>query len=137
MVTSSFLGSGWAFPPQFGENGQSVNMVQDAEDIRQCLRILLATRLGERVMRPDFGCNVDDLMFESLTTTFRSYMADMVRNAILYHEPRIDPDSVEISPDSGNDGLILIEIQYTIRSTNSRQNFVYPFYLNEGNPKAL
>ena len=56
-------------------------------------------------MRPDFGCNVDDLMFESLTTTFRSYMADLVRNAILYHEPRIDPDSVEISPDSGNDGL--------------------------------
>lgn len=107
-------------------------MVEDTEDIRQCLHILLATRLGERVMRPDFGCNVDDLMFESLTTTFKTQIADRIRNAILYHEPRINPDSVEIIPDSDNDGLILIEIRYTVRSTNSRYNLVYPFYINEG-----
>lgn len=107
-------------------------MVEAEEDIRQCLRILLATRLGERIMRPDFGCNVDDLMFESLTTTFKSYMAELVRTAILYHEPRISPDSVEITPDSNNDGLILIDVKYTVRTTNSRQNLVFPFYINEG-----
>lgn len=132
MNKLDFLGRGWSFPPEFGEDGREVQMVEDTEDIRQCLHILLATRLGERVMRPDFGCNVDDLMFESLTTTFKTQIADRIRNAILYHEPRINPDSVEIIPDSDNDGLILIEIRYTVRSTNSRYNLVYPFYINEG-----
>ncbi len=107
-------------------------MAEGEEDIRQCLRILLATRLGERVMRPDFGCNVDDLLFESLTTTFKTYMAELIRRAILYHEPRVAPDSVEIIPDDKNDGLILIDIHYTVRTSNSRQNLVFPFYLSEG-----
>lgn len=135
MDTSAlgFLGRGWAFPPAFEQDGRQVATVEADEDIRQCLRILLATRLGERVMRPDFGCNMDDLMFESMTTSLRSYMAEMVRNAIYFHEPRIDPESVEITPDSQDNGLVLIEIQYKIRASNARQNLVFPFYIKEGN----
>ncbi len=132
MSNLSFLGRGWSFPPEFGQDGRNLQLVEGEDDIRQSLQILLATQLGERIMRPDFGCNLDDLMFESLTTTFKTYIAELVRTAILYHEPRITPDSVDITSNSDNDGLILIDVRYTIRTTNSRQNMVFPFYLIEG-----
>lgn len=137
MEKLDFLGRGWSFPPEFGQDGRSVQLVEAEDDVRQSLRILLATRLGERVMRPDFGCNLDELMFESLTTTFKTYIAELVRNAIFYHEPRVRPDSVEILADSNNDGLILIDIEYTVYSSNSRFNLVFPFYINEAsNPQT-
>jgi hypothetical protein len=106
-------------------------MVSEELDIEQSLTILLGTRPGERVMRPDYGCNLDQMLFEPLTTTLITLMQETIRTAILYHEARIDLKRVTIAPRAAESGLVNIEIDYVVRSTNSRYNFVYPFYLEE------
>jgi uncharacterized protein len=128
----SFLGTGWDFPPQFDKKSGTSNMLSDEHDIRASLEILLSTRQGERVMRPDYGCNIDELVFEPLTTTFKTYITDLIKTAILYHEPRIEVEKIDLNDTGELEGRILIEIFYKVRATNSRFNFVYPFYKNEG-----
>jgi phage baseplate assembly protein W len=128
----SFLGTGWSFPPEFDNTIKNVVMISDEEDIQSSLEILLSTRPGERVMRPDYGCNLDELVFEALTTTFTTYIKDLITTAILYHEPRIQVNKIDLQESGELEGKILIVIEYTIRSTNSRYNFVYPFYRAEG-----
>jgi len=127
----SFLGTGWGFPPQFSKKSTRVEMLSDEEDIRSSLEILLSTRPGERVMRPDYGCNLEELVFEPLTTTFKTYIIDLIQTAVLYYEPRIDVDKIDLDDTGELEGRILISIEYTVRSTNSRFNFVFPFYKNE------
>jgi len=129
---NGFLGQGWDFPPSFSDGGGSVAMVADEADIAASLRVLLATRPGERVMRPDFGCNLDDLLFESLDTTLKTLMADRIITAILYHEPRIEVLSVTLDDSRKLEGVIDIEVAFVIRATNSRRNLVFPFYRTEG-----
>ena len=131
-LTRPFLGRGWSFPPEFDRNAKAVVMLEEEADIQGSLNILLSTKLGERVMQPTYGCNMDSLLFEAMNLTLLTYLKDLVENAILYHEPRIELDKVVIDTTSQNDGLLLIEIHYDIRTTNSRYNYVYPFYLNEG-----
>jgi len=131
-LTRPFLGRGWSFPPEFDRNAKAVVMLEEEADIQGSLNILLSTKLGERVMQPTYGCNMDSLVFEAMNLTLLTYLKDLVENAILYHEPRIELDKVVIDTTSQNDGLLLIEIHYDIRTTNSRYNYVYPFYLNEG-----
>jgi phage baseplate assembly protein W len=130
-IQKSFLGTGWGFPPRFDKKLTRVEMLSDAEDIQSSLEILLSTRPGERVMLPGYGCNLDELVFEPLTTTFKTYIIDLIQTAILYHEPRIDVNRIDLDDTGDLEGRILITIEYTIRSTNSRYNFVYPFYKNE------
>jgi phage baseplate assembly protein W len=132
-IHRSFLGTGWGFPPAFRKDPPGVQMLSDEEDIRSSLEILLSTRPGERVMRPGYGCNLDELVFEPLTTTFKTYIRDLIQTAILYHEPRIDVDKIDLDDTGDLEGRILISIEYTIRTTNSRYNFVFPFYKNEIN----
>jgi len=127
----TFLGRGWNFPPSFENQGRSVRMVSAEEDIRQSLQILLATRLGERVMRPSFGWKREALMFESMSASFATDLKDEIKTAILFSESRITLDKVRLEPSPTTEGLIEIRIEYTIRSTNSRSNLVYPFYTNE------
>lgn len=129
---NSFLGTGWGFPPQFSVTTNGVEMLSDEADIQSSLEILLSTRPGERVMLPKYGCNLDEMIFEPLTTTFKTYMKDLISTAILYFEPRINVDNIELDDTGELEGRILISIEYTIRSTNSRFNFVYPFYKKEG-----
>jgi uncharacterized protein len=130
-MLKSFLGTGWGFPPQFSKRFTQVEMLSNADDIRSSLEILLSTRQGERVMRPDYGCNLDELVFEPLTTTFKTYIKDLIQTAILYHEPRIEVNKIELDDTGELEGRIIISISYTIRSTNSKFNFVFPFYKNE------
>jgi len=132
MSEKDFLGKGWSFPPSFQQGGAGVTIVKEEEDIKQSLQIILSTTPGERVMRPDFGCNMQDMVFEPINTSIITFMRDRIEKAILYFEPRIDLMRVEINTASVFEGLVLIEIDYSIRTTNSRQNFVYPFYINEG-----
>lgn len=106
-------------------------MVSDEEDIQQSLQILLTTRHGERVMQPEYGCNLDVLLFEPVNTTLVTFVKDLIEKAILYHEPRIDLKTIAIKTDQILEGLLLIELEYVIRSTNSRYNYVFPFYLTE------
>jgi len=131
-IFKSFLGTGWGFPPSFSKTIQPLNMLSDEPDIQSSLEILLSTRQGERVMRQDYGCNLDELVFEPLTTTFKTYIKDLIATAILYYEPRIDVNKIELDNTGELDGRILISIDYTVRSTNSRFNFVFPFYKTEG-----
>lgn len=132
QISKSFLGTGWGFPPTFSPEIDGVVMLSDAEDIQSSLQILLSTRPGERVMLPKYGCNLDEMIFEPLTTTFKTYMKDLIKTAILYYEARIDVNNIDLDDTGELEGRILISVDYTIRSTNSRFNFVYPYYKKEG-----
>lgn len=124
-----FLGKGWSFPPTFLPAFGSIDMVEGHEDINQSLHIILSTSFGERVMRPNFGCNLKDFQFEPLNIGFLTYLQDVVTTALIYHEPRIRVDNVSIKTDDQLEGKLLITVDYTIKTSNSRFNFVYDYYL--------
>ena len=132
FINDDFLGRGWGFPPSFKTELQGVGMTEKKEDIEKSLQILLTTAVGERLMEPRYGCNMEELLFESLNTTTKTIMKDKIQTAILYFEPRIDVTNIELDDDNQLEGVILIKIEYVIRSTNSRFNFVFPYYKNEG-----
>jgi uncharacterized protein len=129
---TTFLGRGWGFPPEFNRTAKGVGMLKNEEDIQSSLEILLSTRLGERIMQPDYGCNLDEMVFEAMNLTMRTYIKDLVEHAILYHEPRIELEKLDIDTAREAEGVLLILIDYRVRTTNSRFNFVYPYYKNEG-----
>ena len=106
-------------------------MLEAEEDIKNSLEILLSTTVGERVMVPEYGCNLDRQVFDSMDTTFQTYITEQIRTAIVYHEPRVILDSVEYEDDPLN-GKIDITINFTVIATNTRYNIVYPFFLEEG-----
>lgn len=128
---NTFLGRGWSFPPVFTRGDHGVQMVEEEEDIKQSLIILLSTMKGERVMQPDYGANMEDLLFEPLNVSFAQRMSGQIERAILFFEPRIKTDDITYTQDNEN-GLVEIRIDYTIIATNNRRNIVYPYYLNEG-----
>jgi uncharacterized protein len=128
---NAFLGRGWGFPVTFKRGINGVEMFEGEADIQSSLEILLATTIGERVMQPGYGCNLDKLIFEPLDVTFSTFITEQIRNAILFNEPRVTMESVEYFVDD-NGGKVDISIDYTIISTNKRANLVFPFYLNEG-----
>ena len=128
----SFLGKGWAFPPAFNDELGTVEMVEDEEDIRQSVRIILGTIPGERIMFPSFGCGIRMFVFESNDPTHLSMLKDTIYDALLYNEPRIKLDRIDIVDDTQMNGLMHIHIFYTIIITNTRNNMVIPFYLSEG-----
>ncbi|MEM9685328.1 MAG: GPW/gp25 family protein [Bacteroidota bacterium] len=128
----AFLGTGWSFPPAFSKVRKSLELVSHTEDIRQSLEILLSTRPGERITQPDYGCDLSQLLYEPLTLGLGTYIKELVRTAILYFEPRILLERVDVKPDATQEGIVNIGIDYTIRATNTRTNYVYPFYLIEG-----
>lgn len=130
-ITDSFLGTGWSFPPTFRQQGRALDLTSDAEDIQHSLYILLTTRVGERIMQPRYGCNLDRLVFEPLDTGLEAYVRDLVRTAILYFEPRIILNRLTLTP-VPLDGRLDIDIRYTVAATNTRYNYVFPFYQSEG-----
>ena len=127
-----FLGRGWSFPPTFSRDLAAVAMLEEEADIASSLEILLSTTPGERVMQPLYGCNLSELLFETLDTRIKTLMADKVESAILYYEPRITLESVNLDDSLELGGVVLIEVVYRVKSTNSRFNFVYPYYKLEG-----
>lgn len=129
---NDFLGRGWSFPPQFSKETKAMPMLEGEEDIRSSLEILLSTLPGERIMQPQYGCDLSSLIFEPVNASLKTEITDKIRIAILYHEPRIDVQQIELKDDRVAEGIVLITIDYVIRSTNSRSNFVYPFYKAEG-----
>lgn len=131
-TSNSFLGTGWAFPPQFNKLTGTVEMLSNEDDIQNSLRVLLCTRKGERLMQPAYGCNMDVLLFEPVNESLITYVKDLVFTAIYYYEPRITPENVKVEA-TEEEGMVLVTVDYTIRSTNSRNNLVFPFYLDEGN----
>ena len=128
----SFLGTGWAFPPQFikGDLCEPM-MVSDEEDIWQSLQILFSTSLGERRITPDYGCNLADFVFAPINVSLLSYLEAMIKEGIQLHEPRIKLENLVITPND-LEGKLDILVSYIVRSTNTRFNRVYPFYYQEG-----
>ena len=131
---NSFLGTGWSFPPTFNPDSATVEMVSDLDDIKESLYILLSTSLGERVLQPDYGCNLHDYMFDSLNNSLIGIIKHHVENAILFFEPRIIAERVDVTAADSSDlieGRFTTTVEYSIPETNSRFNFVYDYYLNE------
>lgn len=133
---NTFLGRGWGFPVEFNQNSRQVLLAENEEDIRQSLIILLNTTIGERVLRPEYGCNLEDLLFEALNVTTATMITNRIKRAILFHEPRIKTDDIDLRPDY-QEGRVEVLISYTIISTNNRKNLVYPYLFIEATDANL
>ncbi len=130
MSTKDFLGTGWALPVTL--LGGKVQVVSDEVDVRQAIEIILSTSPGERVMEPNFGCAIQEMVFAPQNASTFYLAAYQVRQALEQWEPRIRVEDVRATSDPKRAGVMLISIDYVIRSKNQRQNLVYPFYLNQG-----
>jgi uncharacterized protein len=131
LADTNFLGLGWNFP--VGQDaGHHIALTNDGEEsVRQSIWTILATSPGERVMRPDFGCGLNDLVFAVNNAATATAVNRAVREALATWEPRIDVLDVYAAPDPNQANVLNIEINYQVRSTNSRFNLVYPFYLEQ------
>ena len=125
---SSIVGKGWAFPPKIGERDM-MRMAEDDADIRQAMRIILGTAPGERVMRPDFGCRIHELIFWPANFETAEIAKRYVTEALQRWEPRISLQDVTVTPSNGLYGSLTIDIAYEIKTRNDKHNMVYPFYL--------
>ncbi len=103
-------------------------MTSGEEDIEASLRILLSTAVGERFLQPKYGCNLEHLLFEQLTTSVKTYVRGLIEGALLLYEPRVDLESVDFVTEGEAEGRLDIVIGYVVRTTNSRYNLVYPLY---------
>jgi phage baseplate assembly protein W len=127
---ADFLGRGWGFPIAPGLDDE-IDMVSDADDIRESIRIILETDPGERVMRPDFGAGLRRMVFEPINTSTMALAQHRVQEALVAWEPRIDVQDVVVTAEDAASGVLRIRIDYVIRATNTFYNLVYPFYLQE------
>jgi hypothetical protein len=127
----NFLGAGWDFPVDADRVSGHVNENFGEEKIAQAIRIILQTRKGERLMRPEFGCDLAKYTFAEMNYTVMSELEIEVKKAIVLWEPRVIDVEVSCHMDDETDGLLLIDISYVVRNTNNPYNLVYPFYLNE------
>lgn len=130
ITDRSFLGTGWNFPPTFRREWYSVEMLSGEEDVRSCMQIILSTISGERVMLPTFGCNLQPYVFETMNVPNVAMIEKLVKEALIYHEPRIIVGDLT-STSYPEQGMLEINIEYTIITTNTRYNYVFPFYMNE------
>ena len=124
----TLVGRGIAWPMQVDPTG-AIKLLGAAEDIESAMRIVLMTAPGERVMRPEFGCTIWDLLFEPITSTLLGQITNAVELALAQWEPRIVVDNVEAEAENPDDGLVRVHITYTVRMTNNRRNLVFPFYV--------
>ena len=131
-LEKSFLGKGWSFPPTFDKKLGDVKMVTMEVDIRQSLEIYFSTKLGERIMRNDYGCFLHSQVFELANENLIQGLSKELERSINEFEPRILITEIKASKAESTEGLIEINISYEIRATNNRSNIVFPFYLNEG-----
>jgi phage baseplate assembly protein W len=129
-----WLGRGWAYPVALDPLTGGVAIAEYEIDIRQSIEIILGTAPGERVMRPDFGCGIYELVFEVIDASLLTRVQAAVTRAMVTYEARIEVLSVNVNPLYAADGLLLIEFQYRVRRTNQKDNMVYPFYFREGGP---
>ncbi len=130
-TAKAFLGVGWAFPPCTAPDGSTLTAKYE-QDVEQAIRIIIGTDRGERVMRPDFGAGLRSFVFGPLNQTTIRQVQTRVQEALVTWEPRIDVESVTVRIDASERSKLEITVLYRIRSTNSRNNLVYDFYLQEG-----
>ena len=139
MTTENkFSGIGWQFPPEFSKSDTSAitALVSGPENISQSLRALLTTNVGERLMQPEYGCGLARLLFEPIDQRTIAKIRNSVTDAILLYEPRVKLVNVDVFQDQNDTGLLNINIEYMVKTTNSRFNLVYPFHIYEANAVA-
>jgi phage baseplate assembly protein W len=125
---ADFIGRGFLFPLRVDQHG-SIALSNGAADLESSIRMVLITAPGERVMRPEFGCKIWELLFEPINANTLGLMAVAVRDALGRWEPRITVEEVVVEPDRRDEGMVMIRISYLVRTTNDRRNLVYPFYV--------
>jgi phage baseplate assembly protein W len=127
-----FLGRGWAMPVDLDPRTGLVATSEYEDNIRQSIRIVLETAPGERVMRPNFGCGIHDLVFAAVDTTTIQRIRSVIEEALRRYEARIDVIGVTVDEEATSEGVLLIELEYRVRKTNQIGNLVFPFYFREG-----
>ncbi|MCP4153137.1 MAG: GPW/gp25 family protein [bacterium] len=130
-MAEEFLGRGWKFPVNVTPDAQ-IKMSEYEQDIREAIWIILGTSRGERVMRPQFGCGIHNYVFAAINSSAVTLIEDSVRDALIQWEHRIEVLKVEVTAERMNEGKLLINVDYRVRTTNNRFNLVYPFFLTEG-----
>lgn len=131
-MSQEFLGVGWKYPVQLFDQEVSkgeIALSRHEEDVHEAVWIILSTAPGERVMRPDFGCGIHEYVFAPNNARTASMVRFRVEEALTYWEPRIDLLEVHVQPDRSDPAVLLIDVEYRVRSTDSRFNLVFPFYL--------
>lgn len=127
MSTTDFLGRGWAFPLRLDGSG-AFALADGEDDVDEAIRLILGTAYGERPMRPEYGCGIHDLVFDTIDAGLAGRVAADVRASLTRWEPRIDVTDVHAAPDPTAPHVLLISIGYRLKSTNDRRNLVFPFY---------
>jgi uncharacterized protein len=128
-MAESFLGSGLKFPLEIDPQTDALVSTSGEEKIRDSVRTILGTALGERVMRPDFGSDLHSQVFASINAATLGALASGVRRALIAWEPRIKVQDVQVSAVQAQEGIVSILVDYKVRATDTRFNLVYPFYL--------
>lgn len=127
-----FLGRGWAMPVDLDPRTGLVANVAHEEDIRQSILIILETAPGERVMRPNFGCGIHELVFAAMDSTTLQRIRSVVEEALRRCEARVDVLGVNVDEAATAEGKLLVEVEYRVRKTNQVGNLAFPFYFREG-----
>ncbi len=129
-MANEYLGTGWKFPVELDDD--ELVYSKEEQKVRESLLVILGTARGERVMRPDFGSRLHELVFAPISSSTKSLAASYVNEALVTWEPRVEVLQVNVTAEDATSGTLLIDIEYRVRATNSRFNLVYPFYLKEG-----
>ena len=128
----TFLGSGWGSPPTFAKGANQVIMTKDVANINQNLSVLFKTKRGERALNPNYGSQLNKFIFAAQSGIATKEIESSLKRTIQFYEPRILVDEIAIQLRNEENGIIIISVSYTLRKVNSRHNFVFPFYINEG-----
>ena len=127
-MTNPIVGRGWNFPPALDERG-TVALTSDEDEIEQAIRIILGSAPGQRVMRPEFGCRIHELVFAPNNTATAGLATRHIREALGRWEPRIEVQRVDAAPAPDDPASLMISIEYRVAATHSNRSLVYPFYL--------
>ncbi|PCI93945.1 MAG: phage tail protein [Flavobacteriales bacterium] len=127
-----FLGSGWAFPVTFSKGNLELSLTHYEDNINDSIDIILKTHIGERCLEPKFGTGLNRFLFDKMDETLKGGIMETVKFSLLDNEPRIDVKNVLVTFSEELKGTVLIEINYIYIKTNTRHNYVYPFYIQEG-----
>jgi phage baseplate assembly protein W len=127
MTATDFLGRGWAYPLRLDGSG-AFALAEGEDDVDQAIRLILGTAPGERPMRPEYGCAIHDMIFDSIDASLAGRVAIEVRASLTRWEPRIEITDVRAAPHPVDSHVLLITVDYRVRATNDRRNLVFPFY---------
>ena len=125
--TSDFTGRGWSFPLRLDGSG-SFALSGGEQELDEAIRLILGTAYGERPMRPEYGCGIHDLVFDTVDAGLAGRVAAEVRASLTRWEPRVDVAEVEAAPDPDQPHVLRIAVAYRVKATNDRRNLVFPFY---------